>query len=177
LFFEPLEPRALLASDWLANAAPLDLGASSSVDHHDGCRPAPATSVADETSAAPATALTPSSAISAEVVTVPSPVNSAEGESPAQKPWQNPHNPLDVDHNGVVIPLDALIIINRVNSVGSQKLAPPVANQSPPPYYDANGDGNLTPLDALVVINFINARSAAAAGEGEPSLGQPVVPT
>lgn len=57
-----------------------------------------------------------------------------------QKPWHHAHEPLDIDGSGAVVPLDALMIINRLNSIGSEQLPPPVGNQPPPPYYDANGD-------------------------------------
>lgn len=91
----------------------------------------------------------------------------------SQKPWQNSDDPLDVDDSGAVLPLDALIVINRLNSVGSERLPPPTANQPPLAYYDTNGDGESTPLDVLLVINFLNARSQAASGEGESFLALP----
>jgi hypothetical protein len=95
----------------------------------------------------------------------------------SQKPWQNHDNPLDVDGNGLVIPLDALIIVNRINTVGIQKLPPPTANQSPPSYYDTDGDGESAPLDALLVINYLNSPSNAASGEGESASVQRQLPT
>jgi len=85
----------------------------------------------------------------------------------SQKPWRNAGKPLDVDNSGAVLPLDALIVINRINTITTQQLPPPVTAQSPPPYYDVNGDGSVTPLDALLIINFLNVGSSAAAGEGE----------
>jgi hypothetical protein len=85
----------------------------------------------------------------------------------SQKPWQNAGKPLDVDNSGAVVPLDALIVINRINAITTQQLPPPVTAQSPPPYYDVNGDGSLTALDALLIINFLNVGSSTAAGEGE----------
>ena len=98
----------------------------------------------------------------------------------SQLPWRNSDNALDVDNNGVVVPLDALIVVNELNSAGNYRLPPPVDEQSAPPYYDCSGDGDLTPLDALLVVNFLNDQSVAAAGEGEPdsvsgllSAGQP----
>jgi len=87
----------------------------------------------------------------------------------SQKPWHNAESPFDVDGSGAVIPLDVLIMVNRLNATGSHELPPPVVDHSPPPYYDANGDGDSTPLDILMVISFLNARSASAAGEGESS--------
>lgn len=98
-------------------------------------------------------------------------VDIARAESHANhSPWQNYAKPLDVDGNGQVVPLDALLIINRLNSVGSQTLPSPAGNQSPPPFYDTNGDGELAPLDALRIINFLNTPPASAAGEGESLL-------
>jgi hypothetical protein len=85
-----------------------------------------------------------------------------------QKPWHHAEAPLDVDGNGYVAPLDALIIINRLNSAGSQTLPKPTGSQVPPPYYDTNRDGRLEPVDALLVINFLNDPSRSAGGEGEP---------
>ncbi len=82
-------------------------------------------------------------------------------------PWQNHDNPLDVDGNGQVVPLDALLIINRLNSVGSQTLPTPSGNESPQPYIDTNGDGQLTPLDAILVINYLSGSALSTASEGE----------
>ena len=67
--------------------------------------------------------------------------------------WQAPHNELDISGDGVVSPLDALVGINRLNSVGSGVLPTPA---SPPPYYDANGDGEHSAIDVLLVINALN---------------------
>ncbi|MEO8494716.1 MAG: dockerin type I domain-containing protein [Planctomycetota bacterium] len=82
--------------------------------------------------------------------------------------WQNPANPRDVDNNGFVVPLDALILLNELNfpkfrdSTGRLPLPPP--SGFPPPYLDVSGDAFVTPLDALIVINFLNTGSS---GEGE----------
>jgi len=85
----------------------------------------------------------------------------------SQKPWRNADNPLDVDHSQSVVALDALVIINRLNSTGAQDLPPPTTSQLTPPFYDCNGDNQVTALDALQVINFLNGVSSAGAGEGE----------
>ncbi len=84
-----------------------------------------------------------------------------------QKPWRNPDNPLDVDKSQSVFPLDALVIINRLNSTGPQDLPPPTTSQLTPPFYDCNGDNQVTALDALQVVNFLNGVSSVSAGEGE----------
>lgn len=80
--------------------------------------------------------------------------------------WQNPRNPLDVNDDGVVVPLDVLLLINDINFRGTRSLPiPPLAPLLPPPYLDINGDGQIGPLDALIVINYLN--NASAGGEGE----------
>jgi len=43
----------------------------------------------------------------------------------SQKPWRNAGNPLDVDNNQSVVALDALVVINCLNSTGPQDLPPP----------------------------------------------------
>lgn len=85
----------------------------------------------------------------------------------SQKPWHNPNNPLDIDGNSIVIPLDVLLIVNRLDSIGAGRLPPPGVQQSPRVYYDSNGDGDSTPLDVLLVVNFLNDQSEPGAGEGE----------
>jgi hypothetical protein len=70
---------------------------------------------------------------------------------------QNAANPADVDGNGIVAPLDSLIIINSLNTTGPGFLPPPVNGSSSLPYLDVNGDGYATSLDALIVLNTLNA--------------------
>jgi hypothetical protein len=84
-------------------------------------------------------------------------------------PWRNPADGLDVDGSGFVVPQDALIVINALNSGrGGPLPSTPVPPFTPPPFLDANGDTFLSPLDVLAIINFLNNRAAAAAGgEGE----------
>jgi len=80
--------------------------------------------------------------------------------------WRNPVNPHDVDGNGRVSPLDALIVISYLNSqFGDSTL--PVTPGAPPPYYDVNGDDRCSAADVLMIVNFINAQEASRAGEAE----------
>ena len=81
------------------------------------------------------------------------------------RPWQNQTNPRDVNNDGFVSPIDALLIINRINTQGSGPLPPPNGS-APPPFYDSNGDNQISPIDALLVINFLNNPTA----EGESVL-------
>lgn len=71
-------------------------------------------------------------------------------------------HPCDVDGDGQVKPLDALILINEINARTDAGTSP---DQPLPPgssHMDVTGDGRLTPLDVLRVINYLNDASAAA---------------
>jgi large repetitive protein len=82
---------------------------------------------------------------------------------------QNPTNRFDVDNDGFVSPIDALILINDINLNGDRVLP---ASTTRPPFLDVDGDGSLSPLDVLAVVNFINEQgNAAGEGEGIESLG------
>jgi Ca2+-binding RTX toxin-like protein len=71
---------------------------------------------------------------------------------------------LDVNLDGQITALDALVVINLLNANGSGLEAEDarIPAQFRP---DVNRDGSLTPLDALTIINFLNDRTGA--GEGE----------
>jgi len=75
--------------------------------------------------------------------------------------WRNPVDPLDVNNDGFVVPIDALVIINELadhvvsSATGLLPSAPEPPNL-PPPFVDTTGDGFVSPLDALQVINFLN---------------------
>ncbi len=85
---------------------------------------------------------------------------------PNPTPWQNHDNPLDVNGDGDITPMDPLMIINVINRLGSFPL-----NANPPSegepggggFIDVNGDGEVSPIDVLIVINHLNQRSAVAA--------------
>ncbi|MFV1969261.1 MAG: Ig-like domain-containing protein, partial [Pirellulaceae bacterium] len=79
--------------------------------------------------------------------------------------WQNLQNPLDVNADGFISPIDALLIINSLNRGGARELPVPVVPpNAPPPFYDVNGDGFISPADALQVINYVNDQGSP---EGE----------
>ena len=75
--------------------------------------------------------------------------------------WHNPTEPLDVNDDGVVSPLDALLVINKLNAEGAGALDAPVGAVDW--FVDVNADGRLSPIDALLIINRLNAEAA----EGE----------
>ena len=77
-------------------------------------------------------------------------------------PFHNSLVATDVNGDFNISPLDALVVINRINSQGSGSLAGQVPGDTRS-FVDVDNDNNLSPLDALVVINAINN------GEGEPN--------
>ncbi|MBA62956.1 MAG: hypothetical protein CMJ76_11380 [Planctomycetaceae bacterium] len=66
--------------------------------------------------------------------------------------FQNPIEPLDVNLDQYISPVDALAIINELNAPTAQQLE--VGN-----LLDTNGDDILAPIDALAVINDLNHSS------------------
>jgi VCBS repeat-containing protein len=80
--------------------------------------------------------------------------------------WQNPRLPLDVNADTFISPIDALLIINRLNDPNFERDLNK-SNFLPPPFLDVNGDELVSPLDALLVINFLNAARSSGEGEGE----------
>lgn len=77
----------------------------------------------------------------------------------------NPLNPLDASGDGIVSPLDALLVINFLNQTGTG--ADPLGLRLTS-YLDTSADGFISPVDALLVINRLNSPSPAGpAGEGE----------
>jgi VCBS repeat-containing protein len=80
--------------------------------------------------------------------------------------YHNPLNPYDVNGDGNVTPLDALVLINHINQHGSGPLLPGTRGLS---YLDVLGDGNAAPQDVLLVINQLNRMAALGepGGEGE----------
>ncbi len=76
----------------------------------------------------------------------------------------NTFDPMDVDDDGECTPLDALAVINMINS----------QTASSPDFVDVDGDNTVSPLDALIIINQLNASAnnpGEAEGEGESNKG------
>ncbi|MFT7642901.1 MAG: hypothetical protein ACI9G1_004661, partial [Pirellulaceae bacterium] len=78
-------------------------------------------------------------------------------------PFQNPLNPLDVNGDGNVSPIDVLIGINAMNPSNADLTGP---NDSAP-WLDVDGNGIHEPLDILQIVNYINDLSGIGNGEGE----------
>lgn len=83
-------------------------------------------------------------------------------------PWHNPKISLDVNNDGFVSAIDALIVINDLNFRGPRQLPnPPIPPLTPPPYLDVSRDNQVSAIDALLVINYLNSRQGNGEGEGE----------
>ena len=79
---------------------------------------------------------------------------------------QNPAIREDVNGNGVVSPLDALLIINAFNVYGVGAIEDIGLNDSF--FYDVSDDATVSPLDILIVFNFLN-RTTSAVVQSLPS--------
>jgi hypothetical protein len=88
--------------------------------------------------------------------------------------WHNPVNAADVNRDGFVSPIDALLILNLLSRKGSHTLRG--SADSVAYLYDANNDGFLAPIDVLIVITRIsqmnriiqmNRDNQSGFGEGE----------
>jgi hypothetical protein len=83
--------------------------------------------------------------------------------------WQNPTLNLDVNDDGHISPIDALLVINYLNTGGPSKLPD---TQPAPPYLDPSGDENASAIDVLLIINYLNSHPSGegeAEGEGQVS--------
>ena len=79
-------------------------------------------------------------------------------------PWHNARNRFDVNDDSFVTPLDALLVINALNT--RLTLTPELPTPFiPVRYVDVSSDGVLSPVDALLVINELNRLRAGAEGE------------
>jgi hypothetical protein len=88
----------------------------------------------------------------------------AAPDVPQHTGWHNPDAPFDVNGDGVVSPVDVLLVINALNSGNSGPVSA-IDETDFVGYLDVNNDGYLTPMDALLVINYLNGHSPAAEGE------------
>ena len=78
--------------------------------------------------------------------------------------WNNARSSLDVNDDGSVTALDALYVINWLNSNSSSKVLGSIFD-STVGYVDTNGNDFVTALDALLIINRLN--NPTDVGEGE----------
>jgi hypothetical protein len=76
--------------------------------------------------------------------------------------WHNQAQGTDVNADGGTTPLDALLIINVLNTLAERLASADTGGM----FLDVNGDGRVSALDVLYVINQLNG-AATVGGEGE----------
>ncbi len=83
-------------------------------------------------------------------------LESLEARRVLSSDWTNPDQRLDVSADRWVGPLDALIIINRLQERANGSEGSLLGERGIAPFVDVNGDAAVSPLDALIVINSLN---------------------
>lgn len=111
----------------------------------------------------------------------PAQSTSLQFEAFVDNPYHNEIDPLDVNHDGFVSALDALIIINDLNASDPRDLPVPSPINSPAGDLDVTNDLFVTPLDALLIVNELNGANVEGEGEGsgesvEAPLTQVIMP-
>jgi hypothetical protein len=82
-------------------------------------------------------------------------------------PLRNTSNPFDVNNDVFVTPLDALIIINRLNTAEGEE------GTGRRYFPDVTGDGIVAPLDVLLVVNFLNKLQVVDPNDNQEGEGGP----
>lgn len=97
--------------------------------------------------------------------------------NPDVNPYYNVLIPSDVNDDGLTTAMDALVIINRLNSGTAGELSiDAVASGQRLDLADVNNDGFVSPLDALLVINQLNqgAPPAIEQAHDDPAIDLPL---
>jgi Dockerin type I domain len=80
----------------------------------------------------------------------------------------NPRDPHDVNDDGFVSAVDALLIINQINAFGDSPIEIIRSQSSGTIYFDVVADNFIAASDALDVINFLNASSVHSQSANQP---------
>ncbi len=86
-----------------------------------------------------------------------------------ETPYHNEENPMDVDGDGVITPLDPLLIINYINNHGPGAVSQGEGESGG--QIDVDGDGEVSPIDILIIINSLNEQSGRSNGPSGSSAG------
>jgi Ca2+-binding RTX toxin-like protein len=84
----------------------------------------------------------------------------------------NTLSPLDVNRDGIITPVDALLVIGVLNARAEEVTVENSIRHAASFDYrkiDTSGNGFVSPIDALAVINFLNNRSLEGEGESTNS--------
>jgi hypothetical protein len=90
---------------------------------------------------------------------------------PSPVPWQNPAKAQDVNGNGMVSPVDALIVINELLISGPHVLPASKPEGTPPYFLDVSGNGRVSSQDVLMVVNFLLSASIVASASPAQASG------
>ena len=83
-------------------------------------------------------------------------------------PWHNSVDRLNVNDDAYISPIDALLVVNELNTNGDHKLALDRPRPLTKPFLDVSCDGQVSPVDALLVINYLNGGGSAEGEEEVP---------
>jgi hypothetical protein len=85
--------------------------------------------------------------------------------------YTNPNDPMDVNGDGNLTPLDVLWVIDLLNDNGNSYALETFRSEAIPrsPFPDTSGDLVVSPLDALLVVDALNHQTRFG-GEGEASM-------
>lgn len=99
-------------------------------------------------------------------------VNRAEGEAEGEghhrkqrNGGRNPIDPLDVDGDFFVAPIDVLTVVSDLNRNGSRGLSDDPPGDDRLPFLDVNDDKFVAPIDVLLVANGLNNPSLLSLGK------------
>ncbi|MCH5377747.1 MAG: dockerin type I domain-containing protein, partial [Planctomycetes bacterium] len=84
--------------------------------------------------------------------------------------WHNSFLASDVNDDGLVTPLDCLIVLEKCNRDGPGPLSS-LGEGEPEAFFDTSDDGLLTARDVLLVVNDLNLASSqdgADTGDADP---------
>jgi hypothetical protein len=87
------------------------------------------------------------------------------GNGGQNAPWRNSADPFDVNNDGYVSPIDALILVNVLSSTESVDLSTPPDASAPHFYYDVSGDNQLSHLDVVEMMVVFDASGSPLAQE------------
>jgi uncharacterized protein GlcG (DUF336 family) len=107
--------------------------------------------------------------LASAIYSVPSTNVQSHVDLPLLKPWSNSRGSVDVDDDGIVTAVDAVLVLNSLNALGPRALPDfRPASAAHTGFIDPSGDGMLAPLDVLLVINHLNAVGSGRSPNGEP---------
>lgn len=87
---------------------------------------------------------------------------------------QNPREFADVNGDGHVTAIDALLIINHLNRMGNVSEIPVLATDRGPNFYDVSGNQVITAVDALRVVNALRLQNVRPESEAVTVAGGPL---